>query len=111
MENLYIYKARVKRIIDGDTIIADIDLGFNVWIKDVRVRLARIEAPNKKNGLEQWERSKKALADKLLMEEEIIIKTIKDKEDKYGRMLGEIWLDKENINSWMVEKGYATIYG
>ncbi len=42
---MYLYKAKLVRVIDGDTIDLDIDLGFDVWLKKQRIRLAGIDSP------------------------------------------------------------------
>ena len=42
---LYTYRGEIVRVIDGDTVVADIDLGFNVWVRDEHLRLNRIDAP------------------------------------------------------------------
>ena len=43
--NPYLYKCVVTRVIDGDTVDVDVDLGFDVWLKKQRVRLAGIDTP------------------------------------------------------------------
>lgn len=45
---LYHYKATVKRVIDGDTVVVDVDLGFSVVLRDQPVRLAKVNTPEKK---------------------------------------------------------------
>lgn len=109
---LYIYKAKVTSVYDGDTITVDIDLGLNTWIVSEKIRLNRINAPELKGN----EKAKGLLSRDFLKEQilkkEITINTIKDKKEKYGRYLGEIWLEVKNgkqinINELMVEKGFA----
>jgi micrococcal nuclease len=108
---MYRYKARLNRIIDGDTIDVDIDLGFDVKIKQ-RVRLYGINTPEvrtkdlneKQKGIEATEYLKKILP------KEFIIQTILNKRGKYGRVLGILWVNEENINERMVNEGYATKY-
>lgn len=46
---LYTYRAEIVRVIDGDTVVADIDLGFDVWLRDEHLRLDGIDAPEKNN--------------------------------------------------------------
>ena len=108
---MYQYKATLNRIIDGDTIDVDIDLGFNVKIKQ-RVRLHGINTPEvrtldleiKKKGLEATDYLKKILP------KEFIIETILNKRGKYGRVLGILWDKEININKKMVKEGYAEEY-
>ena len=45
---LYTYKANIVRVIDGDTVVADIDLGFDVWLRKEHLRLVGIDAPENK---------------------------------------------------------------
>ena len=113
------YEYRVKqvlKVVDGDTIDVDIDLGFNISYTQ-RVRLAGIDTPEsrtkdlaeKKLGLE----SKKYLADLLKSANQIVIRTEKpDSTEKYGRILGWIFLDgtSESVNTALIADGYAWDY-
>jgi micrococcal nuclease len=111
------YEYRVKKIlkvVDGDTIDVDIDLGFNISYTQ-RVRLAGIDAPEsrtkdlyeKKLGLESKEWLKKALDHA----KTIVIKTEKpDSSEKYGRILGWLFVDDVNLNNVMIDQGYAWSY-
>jgi micrococcal nuclease len=113
------YEYRVKqvlKVVDGDTIDVDIDLGFNISYTQ-RVRLAGIDTPEsrtkdlaeKKLGLE----SKKYLADLLKVATQIVIRTEKpDSTEKYGRILGWLFLDgtSESVNTALIANGYAWDY-
>ena len=107
MTNLYYYKANVIKVYDGDTITVDIDLGIGIWLRKQSIRLYGIDAPEVR-GSEKIEgkKSRDWLREKILGKE-IILKTIKDKTGKYGRLLGEIWFENENINDLLVEVGMA----
>ncbi len=110
--NLYLYKAKIISVYDGDTCRADIDLGLKVWIKNERLRLLRINAPElrgdeREEGLKSRDFLRKQIADK-----EVILQTKKDKKGKYGRYLAEIWVKDatdhwQNVNDLMVEQGFA----
>jgi len=115
MENyLYHYKANVIKVYDGDTITVNIDLGLNVIFRKVRIRLARINAPELR-GEERSEGIKsRDFLRKMILNKEITLQTIKDRKGKYGRYLGEVWIrDKENnlinVNDLLVEKGFAKV--
>lgn len=106
----------VKAVIDGDTIDVVIDLGFSILFES-RVRLAGIDTPESRTtdkrekalGLE----SKKYLAERIKAAKNVVIKTEKlDSSEKYGRILGWLYLDGEgnSINHEMIEKGYAWGY-
>ena len=105
---------KVTKVIDGDTIDVIIDLGFDIMYKS-RVRLFGIDTHEsrtrdlveKKYGL----MSKDFLKDKLKNAEKIVIKTHKGEETgKFGRILGEIFCDGENINKKMSDQGHAVAY-
>lgn len=103
---LYIYKGLVLGVYDGDTITVEVDLGFNVKITE-KFRLLYINAPEMR-GEEKTEGtiSRDRLREKILGKE-IIIKTAKDKKEKYGRYLAEIFLGEESINNWLIVEGLA----
>ena len=115
---MYEYRCKVVKIIDGDTVDVDIDLGFGVWLKKERIRMFGIDTPEsrtrdleeKKYGL-----AAKAYITKLLDDEGgIVLKTRKDAEGKYGRILGELWRTTDfadkSINDYMIEKHHAVAY-
>ena len=115
---MYEYRCKVVHIVDGDTVDVDIDLGFGVWMKKQRIRLYGIDTPEsrtrdleeKKYGLA----AKKFLTGMLDDEAGIILKTYKDKEGKFGRILGELWRTTnyadQSINEYMIEKYHAVRY-
>lgn len=114
---MYTYYVReVKNIVDGDTIDVVIDLGFNVLFEQ-RVRLAGIDTPESRTsdkaekvlGLEAKEYLKKNIK----TAKSIVIRTEKmDSSEKYGRILGWVYLDgdSESINNKMIVDGYAWGY-
>ena len=113
------YEYRVKKVykvVDGDTIDVDIDLGFDISFFQ-RVRLAGIDTPEsrtkdvheKKLGLEVKEK----LSDLLKGASNIVIKTEKpDSTEKYGRILGWLFIDdnKLSVNEILIKEGYAWDY-
>jgi micrococcal nuclease len=110
------YQYRIKkitRIIDGDTVDLDIDLGFNITVSH-RIRLKDINAPETRTS--NLEEKKKGIEARLWLEKELskegqwIIETTK--EDKYGRMLGSLHLLGEavTVNEKMLNKGIAKPY-
>ena len=115
---MYEYNIVIQRWVDGDTVDVDIDLGFGIWMKDERVRLMGIDTPEsrtrdleeKKYGLA----AKKFLTGMLDDEAGITLKTYKDKEGKFGRILGELWRTTEygdqSINQYLVDKHHAVRY-
>jgi len=107
---MYEYRAFVRKVYDGDTITVDIDLGFDVILKTQKIRLLKINAPEVRGAQrEAGLKSRNALRDKI-GNKWIKLKTQKDKKGKYGRWLGEIWLEDECINDWLLSEGLAEIY-
>ena len=110
---MYNYKAAVTRVVDGDTVIVDIDLGFGVWLKEQSVRLAKINTPEIKGSTRAAGIAAKDFLSKLILNKWIQIKTEKGQE-KYGRWLATILLEEDGnlieINSRMVTEGFAVKY-
>jgi len=111
---MYQYKIKkINRIIDGDTVDLDIDLGFGITTTQ-RVRLLDIDAAEIRT--KDLEEKKEGLAAKEWLEKELsregewIINTTKD--DKYGRILGELYLvgDPVTVNERMINEGIAKVY-
>lgn len=109
--SLYTYRAHVTAAYDGDSITCDIDLGFGVILKKQKIRLLDINAPEiRGDSREAGLASRDALRDRIL-DKQVTLRTKKDRKGKYGRWLGEIWLDDECINRWMLTEGHAVPYG
>ncbi len=117
---LWLYRAKVINIIDGDTVDLLVDKGTDDY-KKMRIRLKGINAPeihNVKHGSKTHIKgmaSKKVLEEKILGKE-VMLTTYKDKTGKYGRYIGVIDLPTGpktmsyiDINHWMTSKGYAVI--
>lgn len=111
---MYHYKAKVDRIVDGDTIDVVIDLGFKITTYQ-RIRLAKINTPETYNVKKDSEEYQKGMISKQYLElriaannYEIQLETEKVTE-KYGRYIGTIWLADSTtaLNDEMVEKGLA----
>ena len=116
----YIYRGKLERVVDGDTIDALIDVGFDIWVKK-RIRY---------KGLDAWEsrtrnldEKKKGLAAKARNKE--LLEKVSAKPGyfrlkshgvgKYGRVLGEIFIEdidgnQYNVNERLIEEGHAYVY-
>jgi len=110
------YVKKVTKVVDGDTIDVDIDLGFDISFSS-RVRLAGIDTPESRTtdkmekalGLE----AKAYLKSQIESAKTVVIKTEKmDSSEKYGRILGWLFLDgsKVSMNEKMIEDGHAWGY-
>ena len=87
---MYKYKCKVIKVVDGDTVDVDIDLGFGVWLKNQRVRLHGIDAPESRTR-DKREKKFGLLAKNFLIRElgeTCVLETKKDKKGKFGRILG-----------------------
>lgn len=115
---LYRYRAKVIEVIDGDTVRADVDLGFRMQLSAEVFRLDGIDAPEtraygtREVGPEERVRglaAKAALA--VLVEGRAVeICTLRDRRGKYGRYLARIDLDGLDVNQWMLDQGHALPY-
>ena len=113
---MYKYKAKVVKIVDGDTIDVVIDLGFKISTHQ-RIRLEGINTPETYNVKRNSEEYKKGMAAKNFViqriganNNDVIIATNRDT-GKYGRYIGAIWLadNTKSLNDELVEKGFAKI--
>ncbi len=114
---MYEYRIKqVTKVVDGDTIDVDVDLGFSISYSQ-RLRLAGIDTPESRTtdkfektlGLE----SKEYLKTKLKEAKDIVVKTeLPDSSEKYGRILGWVYVNgnSKSINEQMIEDGYAWSY-
>ena len=130
---MYQYNAIVRKVVDGDTIEIDIDLGLSSWIHGEKIRLFGIDTPEVygiKKGSPEWEKGNQSSAfvkEHLKENVEVIVETIKDKREKYGRYLALIYIkidpaimnDLANVrtinglyclNDILVSKGLAKKY-
>ena len=109
---MYECKAKLDRVVDGDTVDALIDLGFDVWVKK-RIRLEGIDAPETRTrDLEEKDRglaTKERLTGLLgASNGEFVL--VSHGVGKYGRCIGTIYIDKENINQLLLSEGLAEKY-
>jgi len=103
----YFYKARVEKVVDGDTIEVTIDLGFLLTTRR-RLRLLRVntaEIHAQEDSLRQKAANAKERMIELLTGKDILIRT--EKADSFGRFLAEVWLDEMNVNDWLLAEGLA----
>jgi micrococcal nuclease len=109
--DLFFYKAKVLRVVDGDTVDLDIDLGMKCHIHE-RIRFANFDAPETygvKKDSEEYQRGQAAkleLMSILPVGSEVFVKTFKDKTGKYGRYIAQIFKDGVNIGEYMVSLGH-----
>ena len=116
----YIYRGKLERVVDGDTIDALIDVGFDIWIKK-RIRYSGIDTwesrtrdlAEKAKGLEAKARNKELLMEISSKSGYFRLKSYGV--GKYGRVLGEIFIEDAegkqwNINETLITEGHAYVY-
>lgn len=110
---MYEYKARMLKVVDGDTLDLDIDLGLRVHVKE-RVRLYGINTPElRSSNAEEREAARKAseFLSALVSDGVLTVKTQKDSQEKYGRYLASVINSAGvNVNEEMVKAGHAITY-
>ena len=120
---MYDYKCKIVKVIDGDTVDVDIDLGFGIWMKDERVRIMGIDTPEsrtrdlveKKFGLAAKERLKSLLGKTSVLKTQVS-KSGEDMKGKFGRILGDFDVYDAKTDSWrpvtqvMISEGHAVDY-
>ena len=99
-EFLYHYKITVTKVVDGDTIYGDVDLGFNVNAKKMEFRLAEVNTPETKGENRIAGLASKKFVEDTLLNKEVCVLTKKDSKEKYGRYLAWVYY-KEADNLWI----------
>ncbi len=109
---MYKYNAFLIKVVDGDTLDAQIDLGFGIFANK-RIRLWRIDAPESRtrdiSEKKQGKRTKRRLKS-LLKANNGQFTLISHGFGKFGRCLGEIFVNKVNINDLLIKEGLAKEY-
>ena len=114
---MYEYRATVIKIIDGDTVDVDIDLGFGVVLKDERVRIMGIDTPESRTRdkvEDLFGEAAKARVGQLLAHD-VVLKTQinkngEDMKGKFGRILGDFIVGDKMLTDILVEEGHAVAY-
>lgn len=102
------HPARLVRVVDGDTIRVDLDLGADVTLKNQPVRVLGIDAPELHGPERPRGLAAKAAAEKFLAGKKLEVEL--HHKDKYGRWLGDVFADGENLALWMLKNGQARVY-
>lgn len=99
---MYEYNCNIVRVVDGDTVDVDIDLGFGIWVRNERVRLSGIDTPESRTR-DLTEKFYGKYATQYVIEklgESCVLRTQKDRAGKFGRVLGEFIVYDEYSDSW-----------
>jgi len=115
---MYEYRCKIVKIIDGDTVDVDIDLGFGVWMHKERIRLYGIDTPESRTR--DLDEKKYGLIAKSWIEKFMplgstqTLITQKDKSGKFGRILGKFRVNDGSydiiLNDWMITNHHAVAY-
>ena len=117
---MYEYRCKIDRVVDGDTVDVDIDLGFGIWLRKERVRLYGIDTPESRTR--DLEEKKYGLAAKSFVQDLLpvgsmqTLRTRKDDKGKYGRILGEFVVYDtlvdalRTLNQIMIDRHYGVEY-
>jgi micrococcal nuclease len=103
MEPTYLYRAKVLKVFNGDTVDMDIDLGFYVQMKAQRIRLLGVDAPEPEGETQAAGEAAAAYLRDLIEGKTVIVRTIHgeddpDRTESFGRWFGQIYLDGADIN-------------
>ena len=117
---MYEYKCRIIKVVDGDTIDVDIDLGFSITLSNQRIRLQGVDTPESRTR--DLEEKKFGLLAKEVVESycplgaSITLKTTKDERGKFGRILGDFFVYDAGTDRWkllseiLIDNHYAVAY-
>lgn len=116
---MYEYKCKILRVVDGDTVDVDIDLGFGMWMHKERVRMMGIDTPESRTR-DKVEKafglaSKARLKELLPIGSMSVLKTEidrsgEDKKGKFGRILGDFFIEDKRATDILIEEGHAVAY-
>lgn len=112
------YRCNIRRVVDGDTVDVDIDLGFGIWLRGERVRLYGIDTPESRTR-DKVEKRHGLMAKDFLkthLGKTSTLRTQKDGKGKFGRILGEFIVydaatdSYRSVNQMLVEAHHAVAY-
>ena len=115
---MYEYKCKIVKIIDGDTVDVDLDLGFGIWLRDERVRLNGIDTPESRTsdkvekvfGMAAKDRLNSLLGGEAILWSQVT-KGGENMKGKFGRILGDFrTLDGKNVSDVLQKEGHAVAY-
>lgn len=114
---MYEYRVKINKIVDGDTVDVDIDLGFGVWLHDERVRIMGIDTPESRTsnkdekpfGLAAKHRLEELLGDTAILKTQVD-KSGEDMKGKFGRILGDFTVGESSVSQILIAEGHAVAY-
>lgn len=111
-DSLYQYTVTVNRVIDGDTLEVDIDLGFNVTLSGKRIRVAGVDCPERNTPEGKLAKffTKEWVNDAINSNKPVLVKIEAHKGDKYGRILGAVWADGKDLAQQLILNNHGVPY-
>ena len=112
-EPQFTYRCTLDRVVDGDTIVVNVDLGFGTWVHDAYLRLYGINTPELRGDeRDAGLAAKQFVIDRIGHDVFIVIDTIKsNNKGKYGRYLAIVWYldgaEMRNLNQELLDNGHA----
>jgi len=114
---MYEYKVKVTRVVDGDTVDVDIDIGFGIWLRGERVRIMGIDTPESRTrdklekvfGLAAKARLKELLGKDAILRTQVD-KDGGDAKGKFGRILGDFICGDTTVTNIMINEGHCVPY-
>jgi micrococcal nuclease len=116
---MYQYRCKILKVVDGDTVDVDIDLGFGICLNDERVRIMGIDTPESRTrdleekafGLASKNRLKELLPeDSYQVLKTEVSKNGEDMKGKFGRILGDFLIGEKRVTEYLIEEGHAVPY-
>ena len=114
---MYEYRVHIIKIVDGDTVDVDIDLGFGIWLRNERVRIMGIDTPESRTsdkvekifGLAAKNRLKELLGKTAILQTQVS-KDGEDLKGKFGRILGDFVAGDSTVTKILIDEGYCVPY-
>ena len=116
---MYQYRCKILKVVDGDTVDVDIDLGFGMWMHKERVRMMGIDTPESRTSDKVEKQfglaSKNRLKELLPVGSSQVLKTEidrngEDAKGKFGRILGDFLIEEKRATEILIEEGHAVPY-
>ena len=111
---MYEYNCKIDRVVDGDTVDVDIDLGFDVWMLKHRIRLYGVDTPESRTRDAEEKvfgnLAKNFVQVRLPVGSNQVLRTKLDGKGKFGRILGEFVIGETTLNSLLIESNNAVKY-
>lgn len=111
-DTLYQYAVKVNRVVDGDTLDVDIDLGFNVKLSGKRLRIKGVDCPERNTIEGSNAKSFTVLwtINQMNNNKPILVSVESHKGDKYGRILASVWSDGQDLAQQLILAGHGVVY-